>query len=40
MGHGIVEGGGVASSNSIMRVSGGYEGMSDPRAAGGGAAGF
>jgi gamma-glutamyltranspeptidase/glutathione hydrolase len=40
MGHGIVEGGGVASSNSIMRVSGGYEGMSDPRTAGGGAAGF
>jgi gamma-glutamyltranspeptidase/glutathione hydrolase len=40
MGHGIYEGGGVASSASIMRVKGWYEGMGDPRTRGGGAAGF
>jgi gamma-glutamyltranspeptidase/glutathione hydrolase len=40
MGHGIYEGGGIASSTSIMRVRGGYEGMGDPRTPGGGAAGY
>jgi len=40
MGHGIIDGGGVASSTSIMRVRGGYEGMGDPRTRGGGAVGF
>jgi gamma-glutamyltranspeptidase/glutathione hydrolase len=40
MGHGVFDGGAIASSASIMRVSGGYEGMGDPRTAGGGAAGF
>ncbi|HJQ52340.1 MAG TPA: gamma-glutamyltransferase, partial [Gemmatimonadaceae bacterium] len=40
MGHGLFEGGGIASSASIMRVPGGYEGMGDPRTAGGGAVGF
>jgi gamma-glutamyltranspeptidase/glutathione hydrolase len=40
MGHGLFEGGGIASSASVMRVRGGYEGMGDPRTPGGGAAGF
>jgi gamma-glutamyltranspeptidase/glutathione hydrolase len=40
MGHGLFEGGGIASSASIMRVRGGYEGMGDPRTPGSGAAGF
>jgi gamma-glutamyltranspeptidase/glutathione hydrolase len=40
MGHGVIDGGGIASSASIMRVHGGYEGMGDPRTAGGGAAGY
>jgi gamma-glutamyltranspeptidase/glutathione hydrolase len=41
MGHHVYEGGGIASSASIMRVVGGsYEGMGDPRTRGGGAVGF
>jgi gamma-glutamyltranspeptidase/glutathione hydrolase len=40
MGHDVFEGGSVASSASIMRVRGGYEGMGDPRTAGGGAVGY
>jgi gamma-glutamyltranspeptidase/glutathione hydrolase len=34
MGHYVYELSGIASANSIMRVSGGYEGMSDPRSHG------
>lgn len=40
MGHQVYESGSVASSASIMRVKGGYEGMGDPRTRGGGAAGY
>jgi gamma-glutamyltranspeptidase / glutathione hydrolase len=40
MGHRIIDGGSVASSASIMRVRGGYEGMGDPRTRGGGAVGY
>jgi gamma-glutamyltranspeptidase / glutathione hydrolase len=34
MGHYVYELSGIASANSIMRVTGGYEGMSDPRSHG------
>ncbi len=40
MGHFVYEQGGVASAASIMRVKGGYEGVSDRRSRGGGAVGY
>ena len=40
MGHSVYEQGGVASAASIMRVKGGYQGVSDRRSRGGGVAGY
>ena len=40
MGHSVYEQGGVASAASIMRVKGGYQGVSDRRSRGGSAVGY
>jgi gamma-glutamyltranspeptidase len=34
MGYGVAPTGGIGLCNAIMKVSGGYEGMADPRSAG------
>ena len=40
MGHSVYEQGGLASAASIMRVKGGYQGVSDRRSRGGSAVGY
>jgi gamma-glutamyltranspeptidase/glutathione hydrolase len=34
MGYGVAQGRGIGLVNAVMRVKGGYEGMSDPRSSG------